>query len=174
MSVEWSTLVEGGIPILGGLYATALGFGVVASQPGPVTQKYVNHCRWLGPSVVLSGVFMAWQAHLHTIHPPVEEIARGIAGRLTLPSRVDEITQLVAVKGQGDDLIYEFAISAPLKDVGGRKEAQHRLEQQLLSSACDKKDFQTLLRAGYTLQMRYSFKDPEQIVISIPPRSCGY
>jgi len=58
-----------------------------------------------------------------------------------------------------------------------------RVEESLLSidlaatrpTACKSKDFQTLLRGGYTVQMRYSFKESsDEIVISIPPRSCGY
>jgi hypothetical protein len=27
MAIEWITVIEGGIPILGGLYATAFGYG---------------------------------------------------------------------------------------------------------------------------------------------------
>ena len=31
------------------------------------------------------------------------------------------------------------------------------------------------LRRGYTMRMRYSFQgSPEQVLVSIPPRSCGY
>jgi len=42
-----------------------------------------------------------------------------------------------------------------------------RLEQQLRSAACKTKDSQTLLRAGYTLQARYSFKgSTEEVLIS--------
>ena len=30
MPIEWTTVIEGGIPILGGLYATALEYGAVS------------------------------------------------------------------------------------------------------------------------------------------------
>lgn len=177
MSVEWSTVIEGGIPILGGLYATALGYSVLGSSPTPpdaLKQKTLARFRWLGPAVILFGFFTAWQAHLHAVHPPTAEIARQIARRLSFPVKVDEVTQVVGVKGEGDDLIYEYSIAASLVDIGGREQVQRKLEQQWLSSACKTKDVETLLRAGYTLKMRYSFKESsEQIVIDIPPRSCG-
>jgi hypothetical protein len=52
MPIEWPTIVEGGIPILGGLYATALGYGVIGASPSPASplkQKFLDRFRWLGP-----------------------------------------------------------------------------------------------------------------------------
>jgi hypothetical protein len=176
--MEWPTVIEGGIPILGGLYATALGYGVIRiswSLPSAFLQKTLARLRWLGPFVVLFGVFTAWKTHLHVVHPPAEEIARQVSGRLRFPVKVDEMTQAVGVDGKGDDIIYVLSIARSLTDLGGREQVQHRLEQQWLATACRNKDFQTFFRRGYTVQMRYSFEgSPEQILISIPPRSCGY
>ena len=177
MQIEWPTLIEGGIPILGGLYATALGYGFVriSSLPSAHQEKIVARLRWLGPFVVLFGIFTAWQTHGHVVHPPAEEIARQVAGRLTFPMKVDEVTQAVGMEGKGDDITYDYAIAASLADTGGREQVQHRLEQQWLSAACKSKDFQTFFRGGYTLQMRSSFRgSPEQVQVSIAPRSCGY
>jgi hypothetical protein len=176
--MEWPTVIEGGIPILGGLYATALGYGVIRiswSLPSAFLQKTLARLRWLGPFVVLFGVFTAWQTHLHVVHPPAEEIARQIAGRVSFPAKVDEVTQAVGVEGKGDDIIYRYSIATSLAELGGREKVQRGLEQQLRSAACKTKDAQTLLRAGYTVQARYSFKgSPEEILISLPPRSCAY
>jgi hypothetical protein len=178
MQIEWPTVIEGGIPILGGLYATALGYGVVrisTSLPSARRQKFLARLKWLGPAVVLFGIFTAWQTHGHVVHPPAEEIARQVAGRLTFPMKVDEVTQAIGVGGKGDVITYDYAIAASLADTGGREQVQHRLEQQWLSAACKSKDFQTFFRGGYTLQMRYSFRgSPEQVLVSIAPRSCGY
>lgn len=178
MPIEWPTVIEGGIPILGGLYATALGYGVIgASQfpPSALKQKFLTRFKWLGPAVVLFGVFTAWQTHLHVIHPPAEEIARQIAGRVSFPAKVDEVTQAVGVEGKGDDIIYHYLIAASLTDLGGREKVQRGLEQQLRSAVCRTEDSQKLLRAGYTVQWRYSFKgSPEEVLVSLHPRSCGY
>jgi hypothetical protein len=178
MSIEWPTVIEGGIPILGGLYTTALGYGVIGdsqSPPSAFKQNLLARFKWLGPAVVLFGVFTAWQTHLRVIHPPAEELARQIAARLSFPSKVDEITEAVGVEGKGDDLIYRYSIATSLADLGGREQVQRGLEQQLQSAVCKTKDSQKLLRAGYTVQARYSFKgSPEEILISLPPRSCGY
>lgn len=178
MPMEWTTVIEGGIPILGGLYATALGYGAIRasrSLPNPLLQKSLTQFRWLGPMVVLFGIFTAWQAHLHASRPPAEEIARQIAGRLSFPVKVDDMTRAVGVEGQGDAITYRYSVSASLTALGGREQVYHRLEQHLLGAGCKTKDTQKLLRAGYTLQARYSFQgSPEEILISVPPRSCGY
>ena len=178
MPIEWPAVIEGGIPILGGLYATALGYGVIGasqSTPSAFKQSLLARLKWLGPAVVLFGIFTAWQTHVHVIHPPAEELARQIAARLSFPSKVDEITEAVGVEGKGDDIIYRYSIAASLTDLGGRERVQRVLEQQLRSAVCKTKDSQKLLRAGYTVQARYSFKgSAEEVLVSLPPRSCGY
>jgi hypothetical protein len=161
MAMEWTTLIEGGIPILGGLYATALGYGVIRlsrSLPSPLVQKALVRLRWLGPVVVLFGVFTAWQTHLRAAHPPAEEIVRQINIRLRFPVKVDEMTRAVGVQGQGDEITYDYSVAASLANLGGREQVRSRLEQQWVSAACKTKDFQMLLRGGYTVQMRYSFE----------------
>ena len=177
MSIEWTTLIEGGIPILGGLYAMALGqglIGVSSSQPSPNKQKPLDRLRWLGPFVVLFGIFTAWQAHVHATHPHAEEIARLISSRLSLPAKVDDITQTVGVRGSGDNLIYDYSVSASLPSLGGREKVQRTLEQHWLATGCKNKDLQKLLSSGYTLQMHYLFQgSPEDILVSLSPRSCG-
>ena len=178
MQIEWPTVIEGGIPILGGLYATALGYGVIGgsqSSLSPPKQRVLARFRWLGPAVILFGVFTTWQTHLHVIHPPAEEIVRQMAARMSFPSKVDELTQAVGVEGKGDDIIYHYSIAASLTDLGGREKVQRGLEQQLRTAVCKTKDAQTLLRSGYTVQARYSFKgSQEEVLVSLPPRSCGY
>lgn len=97
--MEWPTVIEGGIPILGGLYATALGHGVIRisrSLPSAFLQETLARLRWLGPFVILFGVFKAWQTHLRLVHPPAEEIARQIAGRVSFPAKVDGACRLPA------------------------------------------------------------------------------
>ena len=178
MQMEWPTLKKAASLILGGLYATALGYGVIGASeypPSALKQRLVARFKWLGPAVVLFGVFTAWQTHLHFIHPPAEEIVRQINARLTFPSKVDDLTQAVGVEGKGDDIIYNYSIAASLADLGGREKVQRGLEQQLRNAVCKTKDAQKLLRAGYTVQARYSFKgSPEEVLVSLPPRACGY
>jgi hypothetical protein len=175
MPIEWPTIIEGGIPILGGLYATALGYGVIgaSSPPNAFKQRLLARFKWLGPAVALFGVFTAWQTHLHVIHPSAEEIVLQMNARMSFPTKVDEITQAIGVEGKGDDIIYRYSIAASLTDLGGRERVQRGLEQQLRSAACKTKDSQTLLRAGYTVQARYSFKgSPEEILVSVTSKSC--
>jgi hypothetical protein len=178
MPIEWPTVIEGGIPILGGLYATALGYGAIGASPSPpsaLRQRLLARFKWLGPAVVLFGVFTAWQTHLHVIHPPAEEIVRQMTARMSFPAKVDDLTQTVGVEGKGDVIIYHYSVAASLADLGGRERVQHRLEQQLRSAVCKTKDTRTLLQAGYTVQADYLFKGySEEILVSVTPQSCAF
>ena len=89
--------------------------------------------------------------------------------------KLDDATQLVGVEGRGDRLIYETVIRVPLAELGGRETAQRKLEAHLLSNGCRSKDYETILRRGYTIEVHYSFPDSaEGVLIPITPASCGY
>src|SRR5690242_19000016 len=79
--------------------------------------------------------------------------------RMKLPARLDDVTQLNAVEGRGDRLIYKAALGVSLIDLGGKEKAQQKLGNQVLQSACSSKDFKTIFRNGYTIEVHYSFPD---------------
>jgi len=178
MAIEWTTLIEGGIPILGGLYATALGYGVFSGAQVTPTQnrlKVQRQFRWLGPMVVLFGCFLAWQDHAQALHPSAELIAHQIRTRMKLPVKLDDVTELNAVEGRGDHLVYEATLRLRMGDLGGKEKAQQKLEAQVLKSACVSKDFQTIFRDGYTVEVHYSFPDSaDGVLLSVTPKACGY
>ena len=177
MAIEWTTVIEGGIPILMGLYATAVGYGAfLHPEVGPAQRglKLRSQFRWLGPLVVLFGCFIAWRDHVQAIHPSAELIANQIRARLKFPVRIDDMTQVNAVEGKGDRLVYEVALQLPIADLGGKKRAQQKLQDQVLKTACASKDFHTIFRGGYTVEMHYSFPDSvEGVILSITPGTCG-
>ncbi len=177
MEIEWPTVVEGGIPILGGLYATALGYGVLrlGTLRGGLEQTLLPRFKWLGPFVIAFGVFTAWQTHLHVVHPPAAEIARQIASRLTFPHRIDPITTLDSVQGSENIIVFKISIATPLPDLGGRSVMQAKLEQQWRGLACTNHDVQKMLSTGYSVQIEYTFPAASsQIVIPVlPVTSCS-
>jgi len=114
--IEWTTVIEGGIPILGGLYATALGYDAVSRsqpQPSPPVLKTRSLFRWLDPLVVLFGCFAAWQAHLQAMHSPAELIARQISQLAVFDPRlyirvpfIDEPAQFCGVGGRSQSQLH--------------------------------------------------------------------
>ena len=176
MEIEWPVVVEGGIPILGGLLATALGNGVIrlGTLPPNVTQL-LQRLKWLGPLVIAFGVYTAWQTHLHVVHPPAAELARQMASRFTFPLRIDSMTTLDGIQGSDDAIVYHYSVTAPLPDLGGRSVVQAKLEQKWRGLACTNHDLQKMLSAGYSLQMEYTFPAAaSQIVIAVTPAaSCS-
>lgn len=57
-----AALVELAIPLLGGLYATLMGFQIVGRKPSTDLkylawqQRWGRHLKWLGPLVMIFGV----------------------------------------------------------------------------------------------------------------------
>jgi hypothetical protein len=55
-------LVDAGIPLLGGIYATLLGFRVIGKPKGEAPevdawhQRYASHLKILGPMVMIFGL----------------------------------------------------------------------------------------------------------------------
>jgi hypothetical protein len=177
MVIEWPVVVEGGIPILAGLYATALGSGVIrlGTLPGRLAQTLLPRLKWLGPLVIAFGVFTAWQTHIHFVHPPAAELARQIASRFTFPLRIDSITTLDGVQASENAIVYHYSVATPLPDLGGRSVMQAKLEQQWRGAACTNHDVRKMLSAGYSLQIEYTFPAASsQIVIPVVPvASCS-
>ncbi|WP_129648111.1 hypothetical protein [Peristeroidobacter agariperforans] len=157
MTIQWQPLIEGGIPVLGGLYATALGFGWLGqhSVASGFKQKLRSSMKWLGPLVVAFGLFTGWQAHQRAAHLPASELARSIAAKLSLPVQVDEITSLDAVDGAGNTITYHSSINATLQNEEERTRMKQLLEQQLHTFACRSPDMTKLLSAGYAIEWRY-------------------
>jgi len=178
VKIEWTTLIEGGIPILCGLYATAVGYGAFSPSWSETNQSFAKirrQFRWLAPLVVLFGCFIAWRDHVQATHPSAELIAQQITARMKLPAKLEDVTQLNAVEGKGDMLVYEATLSLRMADLGGKDKAQQKLGDQVLKSACASKDFQTIFRNGYTVEVHYSFPDSaEGVTLSVSPRTCGY
>lgn len=57
-----ATLVDSGIPLLGGLYGTLLGFRVIGKAAGEDPkydawhERFGQHLKWLGPLILIFGV----------------------------------------------------------------------------------------------------------------------
>lgn len=81
MNIEWATLIEGGIPVVGGLYAAALGFGLIRPAGLPLLHRpgLLTQLNWLEPAVAVFGIYTGWQSHSHIIRPDATEIARTVA-----------------------------------------------------------------------------------------------
>lgn len=160
MEIEWPVVIEGGIPILAGLYATALGNGAIrlGTLPGRLEQTLFPRFKWLGPLLIAFGIFTAWQTHLHLVHPPAAEIARQIASRYTFPHRIDSMTTLNGVRGSENTIVFNYSIASRLPELGGRSVVQAKLEQQWRGLACTNHDVKKMLGTGYSVQIEYSFQ----------------
>lgn len=176
MSIEWPTVIQGGIPVIGGLYATALGFGWFRRPASSAINQKLRGCmKWLGPLVIAFGLFTGWETHSRLAHPTGTELARSISARISFPVRVDEITTLDAVDGAGDTITYYSSISAALHSDEERARMKQILEEQLTGVACRSSDSAKLLAAGYTVEWRYRFAgSADEFSIAFDSKSCTH
>ena len=175
MTINWVAVVEGGIPVLGGLYATALGYGWVKARARPdgTPHPWLRHLRWLGPLVVLFGLFLGWQAYQQTERPSADRLAADIAAKLALPVQVDEATRLDAVAGSGDTLTYRYTVTVPVEPAN-LATFEQLMREQTRKVACMDPGFAEILRAGYTVEMRYSLSEPaRELSIVMAPEACA-
>ena len=175
MTIDWVALIEGGIPVLAGLYATALGYGWIKtrSQPESASQKWVRHFRWLGPLLVVFGVILGWAAHQRASSPSAQRLAADIAAKLELPVQVDEATRLDAIAGSGSTITYRYTVTTPIEPANVAT-FEGLLREQTRTAACSDPGFTQILRAGYTVELRYALTEPaREIAIVTTPASCS-
>lgn len=175
MNIEWPTIIQGAIPFLGGLYGTALGFGLLRlpGLPHQFVERYFSHLRWIGPLVAIFAVFTGWQSHSYIANPSASDIARNLAAKASLPMRIDEITTLHAIDAVGHTITFHNSIAhAPQsKDERARIEAVSR--KQILAFACGNAEILQYVGAGYVMEWRYRLNDGDEISISVNQSSCA-
>ena len=116
-------ILEALIPLCGGIYGTLLGFKRIKPRHlNPGATALVAQLRWLGPLVILFGLWVLWQAFVDK-QPNVEEIVRGMRQKVTLPIAVDNITRLDAFDNEGQRIIYRMTITTSPK-TEAEKESQ--------------------------------------------------
>jgi hypothetical protein len=171
MAIDWPALVDGGIPFVGGLYATAVGLRPApAAAPSRWAARLRPHLRWMGPLLVLFGLFNGWQDHLRAAHPSAQDVARAIAAQAGLPKKVDAITTAEDVTGAGNVITYHFTVAGTLRDDDAQAKAEVMIHRQLVSSVCNSSARQ-LLNEGYIVEGRYRIGDRE-LLATVYPQSC--
>lgn len=176
MNIYWPAIVDGGIPILAGMYATAVayGFAVGPKPQAGFAAKLLPHFKWIGPALILFGFLLGWQGYSRGAHPSAEQIAQGISARLSPPVQIDEVTRLDAVMGQDDVISLHYTILAPLKTADSLASIRSKLRDTGYAAACANPDFKKFLDGGYSIELRYAFlESSETVSILVAPDSCA-
>jgi len=171
--IDWPAIVDGGIPVIGGLAATAVGLQR-ASQDRAASRlaKLLRpHLKWLGPVVIAFGLFNGWQTHVRSAHPSAEQLARGIASRASLPKKVDAITTADDVTGVGNTITFHYSVAATLKGDDAAADAEAAIHHQFVTSICNSNG-RDLLTGGYVVEGRYRFADGRELLATVTAQSC--
>lgn len=165
--------MEALIPLCGGIYGTLLGFQrIKAWNLNPSAAVLVAQLRWLGPLVIVFGLWLLWQAFVDK-RPNVEEIVRGMRQKVTLPIIVDETTTLDAFDSEGRRIIYRMTVTAPPKAEADRVALVAAMRQLLRSQGCENANYQLLLRQDIELEFVYTIADKAYPGILVTQADCG-
>jgi hypothetical protein len=159
------------------MYATAVAYRGAVGSPRAVGigAKLIPHFKWMGPALILFGLFLGWQGHVRAAHRSAESLANEIGGKLTLPLRIDEVTRLDAIQGHADVLSFHYTILAPLQTPEALSNIKAKLQARGPASACANADLAKFLNAGYSLELRYSFlESAETASVLLPAGSCKH
>lgn len=180
-----------------GILASLIGFGVVFH---PLTDRLLAQSPqlqgptkgfgvlFIGASVLMA--FMAFAAvHESTRREeppsPSESVTEATTGRaqdlvkqllekVTLPMTVDEATRLDAIKAVRADVVrYDMTITQPVESKEARGRVIKIMRKQIMESACDNPNFQSILKEKVSVEIVYSFADGErQTGIVVTPKDC--
>ena len=168
-------ILEALIPVCGGIYATLLGFELIKlrkANPGAVALALVPQLRWLGPVVIVFGLWMLWHAYLDQ-RPTAEEIVRGMRQKVTLPVAVDEVTRLDAFDSDGQRIIYRMTVTAPPQTEAETGALIAALRERLRSQGCTNENYQRLFRQNIDLEFVYTIGGKQYPGILVTPADCG-
>jgi hypothetical protein len=166
-------ILEALIPVCGGIYGTLLGFKRIKPRNlNPRAAALVAQLRWLGPLVILFGLWLLWQTNIDK-RPNVEEIVRGMRQKVTLPVAVDEATRLDAFDHEGQRIIYRMTITKPPQTEAERDALIAAMRQLVRSQGCKNENYQRLLRQDITLEIVYTIGDMQYPGILMTPADCG-
>jgi hypothetical protein len=167
-------LVDGGIPIFGGLLSTLYGYGVLRTKNQ--STKLTRSLKWLGPAVSLFGVWLL-VSDLRTPAAASEKDLAAVEAEINrrAPMMVDDVTRLDGVKAANGELAYYLTITNRGADEPSWAEFQQTMSERLRSYACSRADYKRFLSEGIGLRMVYRSKEQAEVAtVVIPPSHCGY
>ncbi len=166
-------ILEALIPLCAGIYATLLGFELVKLRKvNPGAAAVIPQLRWLGPLVIVFGLWMLWQAYFDQ-RPTAEEIVRGMRQKVTLPVAVDEVTRLDAFDSDGRRIIYRMTVTEPLQTEAERDALIKAMRERLRSQGCSNENYQRLLGQNIALEFLYTIGGKQYPGILLTPADCG-
>ncbi|HEX7967739.1 MAG TPA: hypothetical protein VF502_05935 [Stellaceae bacterium] len=170
-------IVDGGIPIAGGVLCTLYGYGILRARDQ--ASRLAQSLKWLGPIVSLFGIWLlvddlrAATTSGSASAVDLATVATEINKRL--PMMVDGDTRLDNVKAGDAELAYYLTITDRSETEPGWEEFQTAMSDKLLGQACSSPDYKRLLTQGIQLRLVYRSKELAEVAtVVIPPSHCGY
>jgi hypothetical protein len=170
-----AAMIEALIPLLGGIYATLLGYRLVRGPTtgDPKKLALLDQLKWLGPLVVAFGLWQFLQGFLHEPQVTTLEVVRAMRQRLTLPVAVDEATRLDRIDAEGQRIVYRLTITKPPPTDADRDALMGVMPQRVKSQICSDEHRRRLLRQNISLEFIYTIGGREYPRFRVTRADCG-
>lgn len=100
-------------------------------------------------------------------------IAAGIRAQTKLPSPIDDLLRLEDISAEQDKIIYHLSIAASGSDEFHA--VFNDIQENLRKTACAREDYRTMLRSGFTVEMRFFMPNgPKAQPLTFTPKLCGF
>lgn len=104
--------------------------------------------------------------------PPADVLVQQIVAGRSFPIKVDDLSQLDSVHGQGDTLTYNYTIFKQLEP-SERQKLARSLRSGYIGNACSSANFRTLMKGGYRIRLNYALgNDADDVHVLVKPSDC--
>jgi hypothetical protein len=167
--------VEALIQIAAGVACVAFAFKKGTTTGSPQVGKAKQVLRWLGPALIILGVF-TFANGCTSDSGDAEAVVAGMKAKMKLPVQVDEHTRLDDVRAiSKKELGYFLTLTRLTKaELVGNPIAK-QLEAGLRSGACQNPNYVKILKAGIGVTVTYRTQDQADVArIVFVPKDCGF
>lgn len=155
------------ISVCVGIYAALIGFGL----PLPPAKYQGNKLSIvIGVLIMVGGVVTGISNHQYFNNNRASQVVSSIKSKISLPHPIDKVTRLTDIKANGNKIVYIIAVQKNSEEAGPLVKT---MRQSILDLACDRKDYQKLLGAGFTIEVVYTDKNNNKYLpVDITPEKC--
>lgn len=169
-----ATVMEALIPLCGGAYATLLSYRIIRRPTiDPKKGVFLDQLKWLGPLVIVFGVWQLVQGVVERPRLTARDIVAGMRQKMKLPVAVDEVTRLDGVDAEGQRIIYRLTITTPVPTQSERDAFIARMRERLKSQICSDESRRRLLNQDISLSFVYTVGDKPYPSIVLSRADCG-
>jgi hypothetical protein len=167
-------LVEGIVPFIGGLAATAVAISRRKSmgEDGVPKRASAKYLSWVGVILVIIGLAQVHRA-LNSNPLSAESFAYRMTQGKSLPIQVDEVTRVDSVEGRANRVTIVSTLTIGNASEFYLRNLTDRMRLQLKRQICENEQYREGVKAGLTIEHLYFYGGKILASISVSEQHCS-